>query len=85
MNSYKVTMRMGQDTCNTVTIVEARDADEAAAVADLKWTDITVRVLDVERTDDGNGYGYCDIHKDQALEDHCTSCTSVYCEACEYE
>lgn len=84
MNSYKVTMRMGQDTCNTTTVVEAESAEDAPLVAEMKWTGITVRVLDVERADDSK-YGFCDTHKDQELEDHCTSCNAVYCEACEYE
>lgn len=84
MNSYKVTMRMGQDTCNTVTLVEAADADDAVLVAEMKWTGITVRVLDVERADDSE-FGFCDDHKDQELEIHCSDCNAVYCEACEYE
>lgn len=73
MSDYKVTMRMGNDTCNTTTTVTADSAADAAIVADLKWTGITVRVLDVDLipTDDD----YCATCETLLDDDGtCTNC-----------
>ena len=84
-NLYKVKMRMGRDTCDTFTMTAAESAEDAILATQMKWTGIVVEVKDVVRADDGNGYGYCDTHKDWPLEDHCSDCNAVYCEMCEYE
>jgi hypothetical protein len=84
MNRYNVRMIMGNDKCTTVTTVEAVCAEDAPLAAEMKWTEISIQVLNVERADDSK-YGFCEIHKDQELEDHCYDCNAVYCEACEYE
>jgi hypothetical protein len=70
MSSYTVRMIMGSDTCTTITTVDADSAADAAIVAELKWTDIVVKIVNVEDAD-----GCCYLTTDCNNDDHyCSTC-----------
>jgi hypothetical protein len=46
--AYLVRMIQGNDTCTTVTSVEANNHEEAAFNAQMKWTGITIKIVNVE-------------------------------------
>jgi len=48
MFRYTVRMIMGTDTCTTITTVDAESAADAALEAEMKWTGIPIKIVNVE-------------------------------------
>lgn len=48
MFQYTVRMIMGNDTATTMTTVEANTAEDAARETEMKWSEITVKIVNVE-------------------------------------
>lgn len=70
--TYKVRMIMGNDTCTTVTTTEASTPAEAALLTEMKWTGITVKIVNVELEGD-----CCWDTVTCSVDDHyCSTCES---------
>ena len=71
MFTYTVHMTMGNDTATTQTIVESETPALAASEAQMKWTGITVKIVNVELMGD-----CCWDSVDCSMDSH-------YCSTCE--
>ena len=83
MFQYTVRMIQGNDKCTTQTTVEANTPAEAALEAQMKWTGMTVKIVNVELLGDccwdsvdcSNDRHYCSTCETHLETDgECTNC-----------
>ncbi|QEQ93683.1 hypothetical protein SEA_ZUKO_105 [Streptomyces phage Zuko] len=80
--AYLVRMIQGNDTCTTVTSVEANTPQEAAFNAEMKWTGMTVKIVNVELAGEccyldttcSNDDHYCPTCETHLDEGECPNC-----------
>jgi hypothetical protein len=74
-STYTVRMIMGNDTATTVTTVESDTPENAAREAEMKWSGITVKIVDI----DGPEGCYVDLCEN---DDHwCCNCEVTHLES----